>query len=148
MLCYTCIVYLFFCHGCQYIPQTQISILFIMQFFTSFTICVTLGPGILHSHCSPTPSICVFPLGEGITVFTHVRQWAKTRYCVFFNWCVFRYLAHTLLSLLGFTTRWVFWLMGYRVLLCFSWCLNVFQEITVMGVDQKLMYSNNNYSQH
>lgn len=105
VLCYTYIVYLFCCHGCQHISQTQISVLFIMQFLTSFAISVTLGPGILHSQCSPTPSICVFPLGEGITVSTHVRQWAKTPYCVLFNWCVFRYLAHTLLSYLGFMPR-------------------------------------------
>jgi hypothetical protein len=80
------------------------------SFLHPYAVSVTLGPGILHGKYSPSPSICVFPLGEGITFFTHVRQWAKSWYCVLFNWCVFWYLVHTLFSFWGFMPRWVLWI--------------------------------------
>jgi hypothetical protein len=86
VLCCTHIVYLFLSHGCWHIPQTQITVLFIMQFFTS--LCYFCYLRSRSSKCSPTPSVCFSPQVRGITFFTHVRQWAKSWYCVLFNWCV------------------------------------------------------------
>ena len=117
------------------------------SFFHPSAISVALGPYILHSKCSPTPSICVFPLGEGSHSFTNARQWVKSWYCVLFNWCVFTYLVHMLFSFWGCMLRLMFWLTDYRVLLCFSWCLYVFHKINVISVDQKLVCSNN-FGQH
>lgn len=99
VLCYTYIVYLFFSVIDANIFHKHTSVYSsLCSFLHPSAVSVTLGPGILHSKCSLTPSVCVFPLGEGITFFTHVRQWAKSWYCGLFNWCVFWYVVRTYTS--------------------------------------------------